>query len=88
MMKSVSFMDYIIYGTETGMLKVRKFPKMELINDTDVGKGKPIQLLEVSPDLRLCFVWVEGNEIVICKDPETEAIKTINHLFRAGFAVE
>ena len=70
MVRDKNFLDYLIYGTEQGLIKIRKFPKMEILSEIDVGKGKPIRTIEVSSDMLFCFVWVEGDKIIVCKNKD------------------
>ena len=63
-----NFQDILIYGTDDGFVKLRKFPEMEIINKIQVTKGERIQTLELSFDHKYCFAWSKGNIIYIIKD--------------------
>ena len=48
---------------------------MKLIWDIiDVTNGTPIEILEISDDKRLCFVWSRENKINIIKDINTKFV--------------
>ena len=64
----LSFCDYIIYGTDDGMIKIRSFPDMNLINFFNPFDGYEISCLEISLDKRYCYAWSRGGEIAIIRD--------------------
>ena len=68
MFNDLSFCDYVIYGTNDGMVKIRSFPEMNLVNSKDIYDGNEIACLEISLDKRYCYVWCEGGEITVIKD--------------------
>ena len=86
MMRNNNFLDYLIYGTEKGMIKIRKFPKMELICELDTGKGKPIRTIEISSDMLFCFAWVEGEKLIVFKNKDV-VTNVEDPLNRVGFTV-
>ena len=73
--RNITFQDFLIYGTDKGIVKIRRFPDMKLIWDIiDVTNGTPIEILEISDDKRLCFVWSRENKINIIKDINTKFV--------------
>ena len=66
--KDLSFCDYIIYGTDDGLVKIRSFPHMDLINYFNPFDGNEIVCLEISFDKRYCYAWSKGGEIAVIKD--------------------
>ena len=64
----LSFCDYIIYGTDDGMVKIRSFPDMSLINCYKPFDCYEIVCLEISFDKRYCYAWSKGAEIAVIKD--------------------
>ena len=63
-----NFQDILIYGTDNGFIKIRKFPEMELINSIEVFPGEEINTICLSPDKKYYFVWSSGNIIAVIKD--------------------
>ena len=66
--KDLNFCDFIIYGTDDGMVKIRSFPDMNLINYFSPFEGNEILCLEISLDKRYCYAWSKGGEIAVIKD--------------------
>ena len=63
---SYDYQDYLIYGTNNGIIKIRKFPELELIHSIMPFKNeKSIQSLCLSLDQRYCFAWSSSNEIAV-----------------------
>ena len=62
------FCDYIIYGTDDGMIKIRSFPDMNLINYYKPFDYCETLCLELSFDKRYCYAWSKGGEIAVIKD--------------------
>ena len=64
-----NFQDILIYGTNDGLIKIRKFPEMTLINSISVfqNKKEEINALCVSYDKKYCYVWSSGNVIAVIK---------------------
>ena len=63
---SFDFQDYLIYGTNNGFVKIRKFPEMELVNKIKpFNNGKSIECLCLSLDNKYCFAWSCSNEIAV-----------------------
>ena len=61
---SFDYQDYLIYSTNDGLIKLRKFPELNLINSINpFNNGKPIKCLCLSKDKRFIFCWSESNEI-------------------------
>ena len=65
---NVDFQDFLIYGTDDGLVKIRKFPEMDFINSINPFDGEPIETLTVSQDKRYCYVWGKENQIGLIKD--------------------
>ena len=66
--KNINFQEFLIYGTDDGFIKMRSFPKMELINNIKIYNNHPVKVLEISDDKKCCYVWGQGDEIVILSD--------------------
>ena len=64
----LSFSDYLIYGTDDGMIKIRSFPDMNLINKYQAFESNEVECLEISFDKRYCYAWSKGGEISVIKD--------------------
>jgi hypothetical protein len=63
---SFDFQDYLIYGTNNGLVKIRRFPEMELVNQANpFNNNKSIECLCLSLDNRYCFAWSSSNEIAV-----------------------
>ena len=63
----LSFCDYIIYGTDDGLIKIRSFPEMNLINFYKLYDSE-VACLELSLDKRYCYSWSKGGEISVIRD--------------------
>jgi WD40 repeat protein len=64
----LDFQDYIIYGTDDGTIKIRKFPHLELINSICPKEGNEIISMDISKDNKYCYIWLNNNEIFVIKD--------------------
>ena len=82
---TLNFNDYLIYGTDSGYIKIRKFPEMELIQNIDCKINKPIFTLEISENGRYCYVWCEGNKIYIINDESVNGVLITSKLTNLGF---
>ena len=71
-----NFQDILIYGTNDGFVKLRKFPEMTLINSIKVFEGEDINTICISPDKKYCFACNTDNKIAIIKD--SDIIKNTN----------
>jgi hypothetical protein len=67
MYKANNFQDILIYGTNDGLIKLRKFPEMLLINSIEVFPNKMINEICISQDKKYCYVWSSGNIIAVVK---------------------
>ena len=65
-----SFQDILIYGTNDGFIKMRKFPELTLINSIKVFPNEEINTICVSPDKKHCYVWSCSNSIAKIKDSD------------------
>ena len=65
-----NFQDILIYGTNDGLVKIRKFPEMTLLHSIEVFPGEEINTISLSPDKKYCFVWGSGNVIAVLKDSD------------------
>jgi len=63
-----TFCDYVIYGTNDGMVKIRSFPDMNLISFYSSFECYEITCLELSLDKRYCYAWGKGGDIFEIKD--------------------
>ena len=80
--KNLTFQEFLIYGTDKGIVKIRRFPDMNLVGDIiKVTNGTPIEILEISDDKRFCYVSSEGNKINIIKDINTSIFKKRDYYF-------
>ena len=66
--KNNNFQDILIYGTNNGFIKMRKFPEMTLINSIEVFPEKDINTLCLSNDKKLCYACSSDNIIAIIKE--------------------
>ena len=64
----IEFQEYIIYGTDNGRIKIRKFPNMELINSVCLEDGNEIVSMDISKDKKYCYIWMKSNKVYIIKD--------------------
>ena len=62
-----SFQDILVYGTNDGFIKFRKFPEMSLINSIEVFPGEEINTICITPDNKLCYAWSSNNIISVIK---------------------
>ena len=86
--KNITLEDFLIYGTDKGYVKIRRFPDMKLIGEKfDVTHGIPIETLEISEDKRFCFVWSKGNLINIIKDIGVSTVQTAENIIGMGFHI-
>ena len=53
----LNFQEYLIYGTDNGFIKIRKFPELTLINSIEFKEGNPIEAFDISFDHRFCYVY-------------------------------
>ena len=65
---NLDFQEFLIYGTDDGLVKIRKFPEMTFIKSVNPFDGAPIQTLTLSQDKRYCYVWGKENQIGLIKD--------------------
>ena len=66
--KNINFEEFLIYGTNDGFVKIRSFPKMELVNSIKIYDNCSVKVLELSTDKKCCYTWGQGDEIVIIVD--------------------
>ena len=84
---TLNFEEYLIYGTENGHIKIRKFPEMDCINIINPNINKPIFKIEISSNIKYCFVWCEGNQIYIINDITVHGILLTKNRSYLGFLV-
>ena len=65
---NLDFQDFLIYGTDDGFVKIRKFPEMEILNSINLFDGEQIETLTISQDKRYCYVSGRNNQIGLIKD--------------------
>ena len=63
-----NFQDILLYGTNDGFIKIRKFPEMTLINSISVFPEKEINTISLSQDKKYCYVWSSGSTIALIKE--------------------
>ena len=68
MFNDLNFQEYLIYGTDDGRIKIRKFPNMDLINNVLPYGCNEIISMEISPDKKYCYIWIKDNKIIVIKD--------------------
>jgi WD40 repeat protein len=78
----LTFCDYVIYGTDDGMVKIRSFPDMNLISFYSPLDCYEITCLELSLDKKYCYIWSKGGDIFEIKDI---AIKDPNEVEQKKF---
>ena len=66
--KNFNFEEFLIYGTNDGFVKIRSFPKMDLLNYINIYDNYPIKVMELSEDKKCCYVWGRGDEIIVVVD--------------------
>ena len=64
----LNFQEYLIYGTDDGRIKIRNFPKMDLINNVSPYECNEIISMDISPDKKYCYLWIKDNYIIVIKD--------------------
>ena len=62
---SFDFQDYLVYGTNNGLVKIRRFPEMDLINSANPFNNKSIECICLSLDQKYCYAWSSSNEIAV-----------------------
>ena len=67
----LNFQELLIYGTNNGFIKIRKFPDMSLVNAIEFLDGQPIETFALSQDHRFCYTYSGGENIAIISDEET-----------------
>ena len=74
------FQSYLIYGTDDGFVKIRKFPYMELVNSINpFNNCHSIETICLSDDLKYCFAYSSGNEIAVISDPSASGVKSVEN---------
>ena len=64
--ESFDYQDYLIYGTNIGVIKIRKFPEMELVNSVKpFNNEKSIECICLSLDQKYFFAYSSSNEIAV-----------------------
>ena len=57
----LDFQEYIIYGTDNGRIKIRKFPNMELINSVHPDGLYEIIHIDISSDKKYCYCLIDNS---------------------------
>ena len=83
--KNLNFEEFLIYGTDNGYIKIRKFPEMNLINKILVKKDKIIRTIEISEDRKYCYAWYEGNKIILIKEKKVVGAAVAENFATIGF---
>ena len=68
--RDFNFQEILIYGTNDGFIKARKFPDMSLVNTIEFLDGQPIETFALSQDHRFCYTYSGGDNIAIVSDEE------------------
>ena len=66
--KNLNFHEFLIYGTNNGYVKIRAFPKMNLINSIKIYDDCEIKTLVLSNDNKFCYTWGKGDTLSIISD--------------------
>ena len=67
--KNLSFNEFLIYGTNNGYIKIKAFPKMNLIHSIKIYKEDcDIKALEISNDKRYCYSWGKEDRLAFISD--------------------
>lgn len=64
----LNFQEYLIYGTDDGRIKIRKFPNMELNINIQPLDCNDIVSMDISLDHKYCYVWIKENTIIVIRD--------------------
>ena len=64
----INFHEFLIYGTNNGYIKIRAFPKMNLINKIKFYEDCEIKSLALSNDKKYCYSWAQGNILSVISD--------------------
>ena len=65
--KNLNFHEFLIYGTNNGYIKLRAFPKMNLLHSKKVCDDC-IKTLTLSNDKKYCYAWGQGDILNIISD--------------------
>ena len=65
--KNLNFNEFLIYGTNNGYIKLRDFPKMNLLHSIKVCDDC-IKTLTLSNDKKYCYAWGQGDILNIISD--------------------
>ena len=71
----LNFQEYLIYGTNNGFIKIRKFPELNLINYVEFLDGQPIESFDISFDHRFCYAYSGGENLAVFCEPEAGNIE-------------
>ena len=85
--KNLYFQDFLIYGTDKGYVKIRAFPKMNVVSSKPATPGYSIETLEISKDKRYCYIWSRGNDIIIIKNQDVMPVQVSENIARMGFNI-
>ena len=69
---NLNFQELLVYGTNDGFIKIRKFPDMSLVKSIELLDGQPIETFALSQDHRYCYTYSGGENIAIISDEETK----------------
>jgi WD40 repeat protein len=68
--KNLYFQEFLVYGTNDGYIKIRAFPKMNLINSIKIYENNEIKELAFSKDKRYCYCWGKGDILNLISNNE------------------
>ena len=66
--KNINFHEFLIYGTNNGYIKIRAFPKMNLINKIKFHEECEIKTLALTNDKKYCYAWGQGDILSVISD--------------------
>ena len=67
--KNLEFQDYLIYGTDIGEIKVRKFPYMDIVDTYKLDSYEiHLSCLDVIIDNKFCVAWGGNGELHVFRD--------------------
>ena len=65
--KNLNFHEFLLYGTNNGYIKLRSFPKMDLIHNLKIDNYE-IKTLTISNDKKYCYAWCKEDKLSVISD--------------------
>ena len=75
----LNFQEYLIYGTNNGLIKIRKFPELNLINSIEFENKNPIEAFDISLDHRFCCVYNTKENFAFFYEPNVNKMENSNN---------